>query len=55
MEVRTPGGKTIQFDPLIGNPKIPQAAADLRACDLLLITHGHEDHSGDAPIASRLL
>ncbi len=55
VEVRTPGGKTILFDPWFGNPKSPKAAADVRACDLLLVTHGHSDHFGDAlAIASRL-
>ncbi len=54
-EVRTPGGKTILIDPWFGNPKSPKAAADVRACDLLLVTHGHSDHFGDAlAIASRL-
>ena len=55
VEVRTPGGKTILFDPWFGNPKSPKAAADVRACDLLLVTHGHSDHFGDAlALASRL-
>ena len=55
VEVVTPGGKTILIDPWFGNPKSPKAAADVRACDLLLVTHGHSDHFGDAlAIASRL-
>ena len=55
VEVRTPGGKTILFDPWFGNPKSPKSAADVRACDLLLVTHGHSDHFGDAlALASRL-
>ena len=55
VEVRTPGGKTILIDPWFGNPKSPKAAADVPACDLLLVTHGHADHFGDAlALASRL-
>jgi len=55
VEVRTPGGKTIVFDPWYGNPKSPKPAAAVTACDLLLVTHGHGDHLGDAlSIASRL-
>jgi L-ascorbate metabolism protein UlaG (beta-lactamase superfamily) len=55
VEVLTPGGKTILLDPWFGNPSSPKAAADVRACDLLLVTHGHADHFGDAlALASRL-
>ncbi len=55
VEIRTPGGKTILIDPWFGNPKSPKAAADVSACDLLLVTHGHGDHMGDAvALASRL-
>lgn len=55
VEVATPGGRTILFDPWFGNPKSDRQAADVRACDLLLVTHGHSDHFGDAlAIASRL-
>jgi L-ascorbate metabolism protein UlaG (beta-lactamase superfamily) len=55
VEVTTPGGKTILFDPWFGNPKSPKAADAVERCDLLLVTHGHDDHLGDAvPIAARL-
>lgn len=54
-EVRTPGGKAIIFDPFFANPKSPRAAATIERCDLLLVTHGHFDHVGDAvALASRL-
>jgi L-ascorbate metabolism protein UlaG (beta-lactamase superfamily) len=54
VEVRTPGGKVILFDPWLGNPKSPRPAAALERCDLLLVTHGHGDHLGDAvAIAAR--
>jgi L-ascorbate metabolism protein UlaG (beta-lactamase superfamily) len=41
------------IDPfLTGNPKAPVKAADLQ-CDFILVSHGHEDHSGDALELSR--
>ncbi|HEX5015244.1 MAG TPA: metal-dependent hydrolase [Candidatus Limnocylindrales bacterium] len=53
-EVRTPGGKTIIFDPWFGNPRSPKSADQVGQCDLLLVSHGHGDHFGDAlSIASR--
>jgi len=55
VEVRTPGGKTILIDPWFGNPLSPRAADSVDRCDLLLVTHGHGDHMGDAvALASRL-
>ncbi len=47
--LRTPGGKTILLDPWVtGNPTSPPEAKKLGALDLVLITHGHSDHTGDA-------
>jgi L-ascorbate metabolism protein UlaG (beta-lactamase superfamily) len=55
VEVVTPGGKVILFDPWFGNPKSPKSADQVTRCDLLLVTHGHSDHVGEAvAIASRL-
>ena len=55
VEVLTPGGKTILFDPWFGNPTSPKRAEAVSACDLMLVTHGHSDHLGDAvALASRL-
>jgi L-ascorbate metabolism protein UlaG (beta-lactamase superfamily) len=49
----TPGGKVIVLDPfLTKNPKTPPAYKQLDALgkvDLLLVTHAHADHLGDAP------
>jgi L-ascorbate metabolism protein UlaG (beta-lactamase superfamily) len=54
-EVRTPGGKTILIDPFFANPNSPRTADSIERCDLLLVTHGHFDHMGDAvTLASRL-
>ena len=53
-EVRTPGGKTILFDPWFRNPSSPRTPDEVQACDIMLVTHGHFDHFGDAlAIASR--
>ncbi len=55
VEVRTPGGKVILFDPWLGNPKSPRGADTQQQLDLLLVTHGHGDHLGDAvALAARL-
>ncbi len=54
-EIRTPGDKVILLDPWFGNPKSPKPADQVDRCDLLLVTHGHNDHMGDAvALASRL-
>jgi len=55
VEVTTPGGKTVLIDPWFGNPRSPRAADSVQRCDLMLVTHGHDDHMGDAvALASRL-
>jgi L-ascorbate metabolism protein UlaG (beta-lactamase superfamily) len=37
------------------HPKSPKSADQVDRCDVLLVTHGHGDHMGDAiPLASRL-
>jgi L-ascorbate metabolism protein UlaG (beta-lactamase superfamily) len=47
--VDTPGGKRIYLDPfLTGNPRTPDSEREPERCDLLLVTHGHGDHVGDA-------
>jgi L-ascorbate metabolism protein UlaG (beta-lactamase superfamily) len=54
VEVVTPGGKTILFDPWFGNPKSPRTPDTVDRCDLMLLSHGHDDHLGDAlQVASR--
>ena len=55
VEVRTPGDRIILIDPWFGNPLSPRSADSVQRCDLLLVTHGHGDHMGDAvALASRL-
>ena len=54
-EMRTSDGTVVLIDPWFSNPTSPKAAADVDACDLLLVSHGHFDHMGDAiPLAARL-
>jgi L-ascorbate metabolism protein UlaG (beta-lactamase superfamily) len=54
VEMQTPGGKTVLFDPWFENPKSPKRAEDVDRCDVMLVSHGHSDHLGNAlPIASR--
>lgn len=57
--IKTPGGKTIVIDPWItGGTKTPAPyKTDLSALgkvDLLLVTHAHVDHIGDAPALARM-
>lgn len=47
-EIVTPGGKVVLLDPWFGNPSSPRAAASVDRCDVMLVTHGHGDHLGDA-------
>jgi len=57
--IKSPGGKTIVVDPwLSGGPKTPAPyKTDLGALgkvDVLLVTHAHVDHIGDAPALAKL-
>jgi L-ascorbate metabolism protein UlaG (beta-lactamase superfamily) len=57
--IKTPGGQTIVIDPwLTGGPKTPAPyktdIAALGKVDLLLVTHAHVDHIGDAPALAKL-
>jgi L-ascorbate metabolism protein UlaG (beta-lactamase superfamily) len=52
--LQSPGGKKILFDPWVtGNPTSPESAKKLGALDLILITHGHGDHTADAVAIGR--
>jgi L-ascorbate metabolism protein UlaG (beta-lactamase superfamily) len=57
--IKTPGGKTVVIDPwLTGGPKTPAPyktdLSSLGKVDLLLVTHAHVDHIGDAPALAKL-
>jgi L-ascorbate metabolism protein UlaG (beta-lactamase superfamily) len=53
--VTTPAGKTVVFDPFIeGNPTFPAGGRKhLEHVDLILVSHAHNDHMGDAASLSR--
>ena len=47
--IETLGGKTVIIDPwIMGNPMCPEAEKKVKKVDILLCTHGHGDHIGDA-------
>jgi L-ascorbate metabolism protein UlaG (beta-lactamase superfamily) len=47
--IETPAGKTIIIDPwIMGNPSCPPSERHVKKVDIMLITHGHGDHIGDA-------
>jgi len=51
---RSPGGKRILIEPWVqSNPACPEASKKIGALDLILITHGHSDHTGDAVSIAR--
>jgi len=53
-EIATPGGKTVLLDPWFGNPLSPKPPQAVDRCDVMLVSHGHDDHFHDAlGIASR--
>jgi L-ascorbate metabolism protein UlaG (beta-lactamase superfamily) len=57
--IKTPTGKVIVVDPwLSGGPKTPEPyksnLSALGKVDLLLVTHAHVDHLGDAPDIAKL-
>jgi L-ascorbate metabolism protein UlaG (beta-lactamase superfamily) len=46
--IDTPGGKRVYVDPFLnGNPKCPEPELQPERVDLILLTHGHDDHVGD--------
>ncbi|MCC6446414.1 MAG: metal-dependent hydrolase [Armatimonadetes bacterium] len=48
-KIKSPGGKILVIDPWVSsNPACPEAARHFDRIDVMLLTHGHEDHIGDA-------
>jgi L-ascorbate metabolism protein UlaG (beta-lactamase superfamily) len=56
--ITAPGGQVIVIDPFLKqNPRTPAKYKDLSALgkvDLILVTHGHSDHTEDLPELARL-
>src|SRR5205809_6670187 len=47
--IETPGGKSILIDPwVMNNPLCPDDNKEFEKIDVMLCTHGHGDHIGDA-------
>jgi L-ascorbate metabolism protein UlaG (beta-lactamase superfamily) len=52
--ITTPGGKRIVTDPwLEGNPLSPPGMKRIAEADLILVSHGHSDHTGDVVSVAR--
>jgi L-ascorbate metabolism protein UlaG (beta-lactamase superfamily) len=52
--VRTPGGKRLLFDPwLKNNPSCPDALRKVQNIDVILVSHGHGDHTEDLVSVAR--
>ena len=52
--ITTPGGKKIVTDPwLEGNPMCPPDMKRITEADVILLSHGHSDHTGDIVAVSR--
>ena len=52
--LRTPGGKRIILDPWVDtNPSCPPEAKKVGPIDLMLVTHGHADHTADVVAIAR--
>ncbi len=48
-QLETPGAKVILVDPwVMGNPMCPEKEKAIKKVDVMLCTHGHFDHIGDA-------
>ena len=52
--ITTPGGKRIVTDPwLQDNPLCPPGMKRIAEADLILVSHGHSDHTGDVVAVAR--
>ena len=46
--LETPRGLRVMLDPwMTGNPATPEGMSDPGAIDVILVSHGHADHTGD--------
>lgn len=54
-QIQDDGGRSVLIDPWLDNPKSPISPGNVLRPDLILITHGHCDHIGNAvDLANRL-
>ncbi|MBU2438309.1 MAG: MBL fold metallo-hydrolase, partial [Acidobacteria bacterium] len=53
--IKIEGSKIVYIDPfLTGNPNASMAAEQIQKADIVIVTHDHGDHLGDAfPICKR--
>ena len=52
--IDTEAGARVYVDPFLnGNPSCPDGERQPERCDLLVVTHGHDDHVGDAVAIAR--
>jgi L-ascorbate metabolism protein UlaG (beta-lactamase superfamily) len=52
--LRSPNGRRIILDPWVStNPSCPEEARKVGAVDLILVTHGHRDHTADVVSIAR--
>ncbi len=53
-KIITPSGKVVLVDPwVMGNPACPEPLKKIEKLDVMLISHGHGDHLGDALALAR--
>ena len=46
--IETEDGTVVYIDPWLSNPLCPEDEKQVKKCDVMLCTHGHGDHIGDA-------
>ena len=46
--MEAPSGKKVLIDPWLDNPRAPASAKEISGVNLILVTHGHSDHLGNA-------
>jgi len=46
--LQAPGGKSVLIDPWLDNPAAPRGTKETISANVILITHGHSDHFGNA-------
>lgn len=55
-KIEGPNGETVLIDPFLnGNPKCPENLKKVERADVILVTHGHGDHIGDAAVIAKNL